>query len=57
MVRVKFPNVAPLTALSVIVDDLSVVTLGLKLALTPVGKPLTPNETAPVNAPVRLILI
>ncbi len=23
--------------------------LGLKLAVTPVGKPLTPNDTVPVN--------
>jgi hypothetical protein len=39
------------------VVDVPVVEVGLKVPVSPVGSPLMVNDTAPVNPPVRVIVI
>jgi len=56
-VTVAAPVAALLDAARVSVVLLPVVGVGLKLAVTPAGKPLAVNPTLPVNPPVRVIVI
>ncbi|HKE96601.1 MAG TPA: hypothetical protein VKB34_19990, partial [Povalibacter sp.] len=51
-VSVAAPSVAVADALRVSVELLPVVDAGLKLAVTPLGRPLTVRATLPVNPPV-----
>jgi hypothetical protein len=55
-VTVAAPTVAVLEAVSVntLLVPVVVVVAGLKLAVTPAGKPLAVNETAPANPLVRV---
>ena len=57
MVTVAGPRVAVLEAVKVKVLLVPVVEAGLKLGVTPVGKPLALNATAFENPPVRVIVI
>jgi hypothetical protein len=57
MVTVAGPSVAVAEAVKVTVLLVPVVEAGLKLAVTPAGKPLAPNATALENPPVRVIVI
>ena len=55
--RAAGPVVAVLEAVRVSAVVFAVVDVGLKLAVTPAGKPATVNATLPVNPPVRAIVI
>src|SRR5712691_8539221 len=55
MVNVKVPLEALLAAFRVRVEEAAAAGLGLKLAVTPLGNPLTLRETVPVNPPVRVM--
>ena len=55
MVNVKVPLEALLAAFRVRVEEAAAAGLGLKLAVTPLGNPLTLRETIPVNPPVRVM--
>jgi hypothetical protein len=55
IVSVAAPTVAVAEALSVNVVLLPVLDAGLKLAVTPLGRPLTLNATLPVNPPVLVM--
>ena len=57
MVTVAGPSVAVVEAVKVTVLLVPVVEAGLKLGVTPVGKPLALNATALENPPVRVIVI
>ena len=57
MVTVAGPSVAVVEAVKVTVLLVPVVEAGLKLGVTPVGKPLALNATAFENPPVRVIVI
>jgi hypothetical protein len=58
MVTVAAPRVAVLEAVSVstLLVPVVVVVAGLKLAVTPVGKPLAVKATALANPPVRVMV-
>jgi hypothetical protein len=56
-VTVAAPSVAVLEAAKVSVALFSVVEVGLKLAVTPLGNPLALKATLPVKPPVRVIVI
>jgi hypothetical protein len=56
-VTVAEPVAAVAEAVSVRVELLPVVLFGLNAAVTPVGRPLAARVTAPVNPPVRLMLM
>ena len=55
MVNVKVPLEALLAAFRVRVEEAAAAGLGLKLAVTPLGNPLTLREMVPVNPPVRVM--
>src|SRR5207245_1615014 len=55
MVNVKVPLEALLAAFRVRVEEAAAAGLGLKLAVTPLGNPLTLRETVTVNPPVRVM--
>lgn len=55
IVTVAFPVVAVVEAVNVSVLAL-VVDLGLKMAVTPEGKPFALSDTEPVNPPLRATL-
>jgi hypothetical protein len=59
IVTVEEPGAAVLAAVSVttVLVPVVAVVAGLKLAVTPVGKPLAVNVTAAANPPVRVMLI
>jgi hypothetical protein len=57
IVNPKFPSVAPVFVVTVMVEEPPVVLAGLNVALVPLGSPNAPNVTAPPNPPVRLIRI
>src|SRR5262245_33367767 len=57
MVTVAEPGVAALDAVSVSALLFPVVEAGLKLAVTPVGRPPALNATPLVNPPLRVIVI
>lgn len=56
-VTLLVPKVAVLDALKVNVALSPVVDGGVNVAVTPVGRPLTENDTLPVNPPVRVTAI
>jgi hypothetical protein len=57
IVTVAAPKVAVLEAVRVSVLLVPVTDAGLKLAVTPLGKPLAVMATVPVNPPVRVIVM
>jgi hypothetical protein len=57
IVTVAGPVTAVADAVKVTTLLLPVADCGLKLALTPVGKPLAVNATVPANPPVRAMAI
>ena len=57
IVRAKFPVGVLELVVTENVEELPDAGLGLKLALDPVGKPLTLRVTAPLKPPTLLILI
>jgi hypothetical protein len=57
MVIVDIPVVAVLEAFRVSVLLVPVTDVGLKLTVTPEGKPLATSDTVPVNPPLRVTVM